>query len=262
MAFGKFLRGIFQGENARSASKVNKPEQDWVVFTRRGNPDEIISIDLKSPQLNHLGYENFFSLHFAFTPEMLNEHGMPLPRMADLYYGVEDDLERNLPSVIKVASKATPGVRRVWFAANTDILATAKAELDKVKALAVTAASDSQSSVGNLLPTDIEMQKIQNYKILDSIGQHGDDGKAAREVRHWMYRNDNAASNKLETAIKKLGYSIQESDNERIVFSKECSLLLDELDSETEELNKLAERFGANYDGWETPVVKAKTSFH
>jgi regulator of RNase E activity RraB len=262
MAFGKFLKGIFHSENAHPESGGNRPEQDWVVFTRRGNPDEIISIDLNFSQLNHLGYENFFSLHFAFTPEMLNEHGMPLPRMADLYYGIEDHLERNVPSVIKVASQVTPGVRRVWFAANTDILPTAKAELDRVKALAVTAASGSQSAVGNLLPTDIEMQKIQNYKILDSIGQHGDDGKTVREIRHWMYCEDNVHSNKLETAIKKLGYSIQESADERIVFSKECSLILNELNSETEQLNELADKFGASYDGWETPVVKAKTFFH
>jgi uncharacterized protein (TIGR01619 family) len=110
-------------------------------------------------------------------------------------------------------------------------------------------------------------EEIQNYmtnqKIVVQLISNGDDLSQARQVDHWLYfEKIEERTNYEEFAIKE-GFKIIEKDNNGI-SNKSFKLHISRVDyvdiqsisKVTFELRKKALQLNAEYDGWETYIIK------
>jgi regulator of RNase E activity RraB len=255
-------RSFFSRFFAKSKTEKTelRPKQDWLVFARENLG--IITVDKSYSQLFHCGYTQIFRVEYYFEQSKLNDQQMPLPNVTEEFYEIEDNFESSC-TVVKLASVVSPRVRKVWFASkDANVIAIANRELSAPEFTQIKILPDSVEGISSLLPNHIESQIAQNKRILLTLMENGDDGSAKRNVRHWIYHNEDFSANALVTELELLGYAISASENDRIMFEKSTSLIDEEIDEETVLLNQIAKKHGVNYDGWETPVVPKANSIH
>jgi len=113
-----------------------------------------------------------------------------------------------------------------------------------------------------LYPTDKEWQLIQNHKVCKSLSDSGDNLKIARAIEHKLYFKDDSKKALLIKDLENSGFVIQEEiENEEgikgLSFYRLDKPYYYDIDSLTLELIDKLESFDANYDGWETSVVKS-----
>jgi regulator of RNase E activity RraB len=116
-----------------------------------------------------------------------------------------------------------------------------------------------------LYPSEEEMQKIKNRWVVDALAEKGDQLTTPRNVEHWIYFRTVTERQRLIDAVLPLGFRItaESSDlkagNEfphRLQLIRSDSVDQDSIDEVTLELFRFSKLFDANYDGWETFVVK------
>ncbi|WP_210465170.1 DUF695 domain-containing protein [Rufibacter roseolus] len=113
-----------------------------------------------------------------------------------------------------------------------------------------------------LFPEPADVQKIQNAKVLRHLEEAGDNPTVSRKVEHWIYFPDEASREKYWQEISTKGYAKEEEgfepDFEKLHYKLEVS---SESKTEEEPINdmvlylwRLAQEYGAKYDGWETSI--------
>ncbi len=113
-----------------------------------------------------------------------------------------------------------------------------------------------------LYPTPKEWQIIQNHKVCDSLREQGDSLQVTRAIEHKVYFSDDANKVALREALEKEGFTIKEEiQNEDGVkgfdFYRIDKPFYHDIDAMTFALIDIAEFYNAEYDGWETSVVKS-----
>lgn len=116
-----------------------------------------------------------------------------------------------------------------------------------------------------LYPTPREWQIIQNHKACDSLKEQGDTLQVPRAIEHKIYMQDEMLQEDLTQALQKEGFSIKgEILNDEGVkgldFYRLDKPFYHDMDAITLQLIDLAEFYTADYDGWETSVVKSLLS--
>ncbi len=116
-----------------------------------------------------------------------------------------------------------------------------------------------------LYPTAREWQLIQNHKVCDSLKEQGDSLQVPRAIEHKLYYKNTQVQNKLAQALEKEGFTIKEEiTNEDGVkgldFYRVDKPFYHDIDAITLALIEIAELYSAQYDGWETSVVKSHLS--
>jgi uncharacterized protein (TIGR01619 family) len=114
-----------------------------------------------------------------------------------------------------------------------------------------------------LYPSERDLQRIKNRDLLDVLVKQGDVLTAARKVQHWMYfpSKESRASFRAEAASAgfKIGSESESTVQGNCPFGltvfRTQSIEQSQIDTTVIELLELADRFGGEYDGWETPVI-------
>jgi regulator of RNase E activity RraB len=114
---------------------------------------------------------------------------------------------------------------------------------------------------GSELRRETRRQAAINAKVFRVLAKQGDDSAALHEVCHWAYFPTESAQSEFAEAVRHLGYSVlyTEPNSDKTPFGVEFirreSIRPAILNTLCAELSLLAERFGGEYDGWETQVI-------
>ncbi|MDF1874812.1 DUF695 domain-containing protein [Sulfurimonas sp. SAG-AH-194-I05] len=113
-----------------------------------------------------------------------------------------------------------------------------------------------------LYPTAKEWQRIQNHKVCDNLREQGDSLQVPRAIEHNVYFLNDENEEVLTQALEKEGFKIKEKiTNEDGVkglnFYRVDKPFYHDIDTMTLALIEMSESYNAQYDGWETSVVKS-----
>jgi regulator of RNase E activity RraB len=116
-----------------------------------------------------------------------------------------------------------------------------------------------------LYPSREAMERIKNRELLEVLEKQGDVIATAREVQHWLFFPANEARARFRHEVQNMGFAIgyeyelepQKEEGLRfgITVTKHQAVTQDLIDDAVLQLSRLAERFGGDYDGWETQVT-------
>lgn len=115
-----------------------------------------------------------------------------------------------------------------------------------------------------LYPSDLDMQSIQNRRVVDHLTAEGDNLSQPREIVHWLYFPSEHARNQLVDQMEGEGFTTEPFQTEKpddefsfgLRLVRRDSAALDLLDPLVADLFLRAQSCGGEYDGWESPVVK------
>jgi hypothetical protein len=114
-----------------------------------------------------------------------------------------------------------------------------------------------------LYPSDLDLQSIQNRRLVDHLTEAGDDLSQSREIVHWLYFPSDHARNQLIRQVENEGFVAEAFDTGKpddefafgLTLVRKDSAVLDTLDPLVADLFLRAQTCGGEYDGWESPVV-------
>ena len=112
-----------------------------------------------------------------------------------------------------------------------------------------------------LYPTPREWQIIQNHKVCDQLRAKEDTLEVPRAIEHRAFLGEEADREGLIEILAEKGFGLlDEIENEDGVkgfsFYRIDKPFYTDIDELTLTLIDLLEEYGANYDGWETSIVK------
>ena len=150
-------------------------------------------------------------------------------------------------------------------------------QLESSLGVAMVTYSDYEYELGNredaswsayldfLYPTPRAYQTMKNQQVIEKLRDEGDQLESQREICHWIYFTSADTRSSYQTKAEQLGYSFydqtdpdEERDNYGLVLAREDAADYASINEATLTLFDLAEELGGEYDGWETPVVKAQ----
>ncbi|HIP54062.1 MAG TPA: DUF695 domain-containing protein [Sulfurimonas autotrophica] len=113
-----------------------------------------------------------------------------------------------------------------------------------------------------LYPTPREWQLIQNHKVCDNLKEQGDSLQVPRAIEHKVYFEDVEIKEELKKALEKEGFVIKkeivnEDGMNGLDFYRLDKPFYHDIDTLTLSLIDITEFYNAQYDGWETSVVKS-----
>jgi regulator of RNase E activity RraB len=114
-----------------------------------------------------------------------------------------------------------------------------------------------------LYPTPYEQQHIGNQWVIDQLEQHGNRAEVPREITHLIYFRDTKGMKKFLKAVKKEGF-VPDTDSKEVNEEGYYTCLINHTDavelpiinSVTDYLITLSEKYEGIYDGWETSVIQ------
>ncbi len=138
--------------------------------------------------------------------------------------------------------------------------------LDEAKAYEISSGHQDDSEWGfyqNLLyPTSKEWQIIQNHKVCDQLKESGDNLHLPRAIEHKLFFTDVDKKEIMVAQLMEEGFKIKdELSNEEGVkglsFYRTDKPFYYNIDELTLHLVDMLDASGAQYDGWETSIVKS-----
>jgi hypothetical protein len=120
--------------------------------------------------------------------------------------------------------------------------------------------------VNLLYPSDTNLQRMFNRRVLETLAERGDVHETPRQVDHWLEFPDDAARAACRDTLVAIEFKVEgEFPSEEDDDELPCTLVVSRVDSVdshtingiTLELARLAQEHGGRYDGWESPVVAA-----
>lgn len=118
----------------------------------------------------------------------------------------------------------------------------------------------------DLYPDIFERQWMQDRNVVDLMGNNGDHLQTAREIKHWLYFENQKSREDFKSQIDPNIYRIIE-ENEleedskfpfQLIISHTSAVEFETISQYTTELLKKAIEVGGDYDGWESPVIVSK----
>jgi uncharacterized protein (TIGR01619 family) len=112
-----------------------------------------------------------------------------------------------------------------------------------------------------LYPSPENLERIANMDLLDRLVEKGDVLTVPREVHHWAYFGSESSRSLFRDAVLAEGFRVESEFNENsplpfgISITRTQSIEQRIIDETVVYLFRLAESFGGEYTGWETPVV-------
>ena len=121
--------------------------------------------------------------------------------------------------------------------------------------------------VNLLYPSDTNLQRMFNRRVLETLAERGDSHETPRQVDHWLVFPDDDARAACRETLLAIDFKVEsELPGEEVDDEMPCTLVVSRVDSVdshtingiTLELVRLAQQHGGRYDGWESPVVAAQ----
>lgn len=116
-----------------------------------------------------------------------------------------------------------------------------------------------------LFPAERQHQQMKNRQTLQALEEAGDDPAALRAIRHWLYFADAADRALAAQRLTTDGFSVTTSDDPDpsaarphcLLAERVGSVAADAIDAACFAMLDLVEGRAAEYDGWETEVMRA-----
>ncbi len=113
-----------------------------------------------------------------------------------------------------------------------------------------------------LYPSDREWQRIQNHKVCDTLKKQGDNLHIPRAIEHKLFFQSEDKKDALIVALEEKGFKIKEAITNDdgihgLGFYRLDKPFYHDINTITLNLIEIAEKYDAQYDGWETSVVKS-----
>lgn len=245
---------------------------DWDIYTCHiEESPAVIGLDLDLRRFAPLK-EKPNAIYITVYLNHPREDGFPQNDEFAIMGEIEDRLVEQLQTKLDahfVGRTFSNGVRDFYFYAGTTLLH------DKFIADAMINFPDYRYDYGVkednnwelyfdfLFPDVYEFQRIQNRKVLRMLRQHGDASEKERTIEHWIHFRTEEDKNVYWEHIKENGFSLvrdEKLDNPEFPF-KLCIARADNtiettIDSVVMSLWELAQQVNAEYDGWETSIMK------
>lgn len=116
-----------------------------------------------------------------------------------------------------------------------------------------------------IYPNEETYEYMSNEKVILNLTKEGDDLIKPRQVDHWLYFKTEADRNKFipyalkeKYKVESKGFSKDAKLNYKLQISRVDKVDIGSISKITIELRKKAKELNAEYDGWETFVVKGK----
>lgn len=116
-----------------------------------------------------------------------------------------------------------------------------------------------------LTPSDVEMEKIENRRMVNALMQKGDDITKTRDIEHFLYFKTNGNRRGFLTALTLPRFRVIDMPVEktelgdypfRLVISRQDKPDIQNMDQITIGFVQLAKKNNGRYDGWKTIVMK------
>jgi hypothetical protein len=124
--------------------------------------------------------------------------------------------------------------------------------------------SEWEQYLGLLYPSDSNLQRMFNRRVLESLAENGDVHEVPRKVDHWLEFQTQEARTACRDTLIAIEFALEEEfEAEEADDPYPHSLVVSRVDSVdshtingiTLELARLAGEHGGRYDGWECPVT-------
>lgn len=122
--------------------------------------------------------------------------------------------------------------------------------------------------VNLLYPSETNLQRMFNRRVLETLAERGDSHETPRQVDHWLEFADEDTRAACRDTLVAIEFKVEsEFLSEEVDDEMPCTLVVSRVDSVdshtingiTLELARLAQEHGGRYDGWESPVVSHET---
>lgn len=117
-----------------------------------------------------------------------------------------------------------------------------------------------------LLPDDERRQWMSDRRVVESLERHGDDGSAPREIDHWIHFRSAEDRDRFLSSIEGRGFTVRVAHDEAAGERRHALQVwrtgpadLESVHRVVMELKSIADGLDADYDGWETFVVKPES---
>lgn len=115
-----------------------------------------------------------------------------------------------------------------------------------------------------LYPSQREMQRIYNRRMLDRLAGAGDQSTAPRKIDHFLFFKTEQERKRFVRVVQDNGFTVESGGEEKGVKDRPYSLQVSKVDKTDRVaidkvslyLWELSLKYSARYDGWETFVVK------
>jgi uncharacterized protein (TIGR01619 family) len=252
-----------------------KDEDKWdFYFTSIDDNPGSIFLNLSLAERAPLeGYEHV--IHLRVTMNEPRADGLSSSAEFDALVEIENAISNEIGSVPGVAyvGRAThAGVREFTYYA-TDV-SRAESLLRRAMAaypiyafeLSSKHDPDWDTFWSHLMPSAHDQQRMANRGVYESLEENGDPLTAPREIDHWAYFPSASARDEFLSRAATLGYSFRQKTDPGDIPEVErygaqifrLDVPSQDFDDVTLELFDLAQEYGGEYDGWESPVEAVK----
>ena len=115
-----------------------------------------------------------------------------------------------------------------------------------------------------LYPDEFSLQSISNRVLIEKLQEHGDTLEKSRRVDHWIYFKNIDDRTEYIQKVKEKSFTVEKIENEESSNSYQYMLQIwredkvdyNSMDDVAYYLLELALKYDADYDGWETSVIK------
>jgi hypothetical protein len=121
---------------------------------------------------------------------------------------------------------------------------------------------DHRAYRDELYPTEDDWRVIRDLGVIEHLREHGDDGSESRRVDHWLYFASEADTVPFVAWAVEQGFvhdpefsGVGEDGRYCLRLHHEGPVTIHAISHHTIKLSRQARACGADYDGWETPVI-------
>jgi hypothetical protein len=120
-----------------------------------------------------------------------------------------------------------------------------------------------------LFPSETNLERMQNRRVLESLAEQGDDHEVPRKVEHWLHFADPDTRTACRDTLTAIEFAVEdesllEEEGQdlpyQLVVSRVDSVDSHTINGITLELARLARESGGLYAGWECAVTRDETS--
>ena len=211
----------------------------------------------------------------AITIKEPGDHGMGVGDDAEQLRAIEDalNLAAGRHGLYPVGRLRNSGIWQITYygPAGVDIQSLSAAQLEREgREFRIGASDDPEWKYFKdfLLPDEERRQWMADSKVVAALQRSGDPLTQTRRVDHWIYCTSQESRDALRTELEEQRFTVQsewedhEHSNERpyaLQVYRDDSVELEKIHAVIMELVKQAQAVGADYDGWETPVLKPES---
>jgi uncharacterized protein (TIGR01619 family) len=273
-----FLRQFFKGKTSYSETAIQNMiapvhQEDWATYLSTIDNDKVgaIIVDLGLKPIVPIK-DRLNRLRIDITMKFPGPNGLPSPQEFETLYEIDEKLSNSLASknsAVYAGHLNCQGKLSLYHYIGDGALfeptisEAMKAFPDYYYEFRVDREEDWQSYTELLYPLPIQMQSIQNQKLVEQLKNQGDKLERVRPVNHFIYFRNESDLEHFLAEIKGKNFKVLRKepvdDGEyKIILLLERS---DPVDSQSIDdyvlyLWQKARDSHGDYDGWESSIVK------